>query len=167
MASMTCIQCGHYMNDNRDYLDFLYYCFSDELFKKVVDESKKREKKYFHMPEDTPSIWRCPNCKTIFWFEHWKKYAIVYFFLKTISDVKYNNDFICECGYHFHNNELTHCYSDNQRSDIWDQMDEVFEKNLPGEFEDSKVYIWKCPDCNRLYWIERDSGIVQCYEKKE
>ena len=169
MARMICFHCGQYMSDNSDYLDFIFYCFSDTLFKKTAKESKKRENEYFHMPENTPSIWRCPQCKTIFWFEHNdRKNGIVFNSTKKIPAVEYNNGLICECGHRFHNSELIHCYPDVQRSDIWEQIDDAYEFSLPiPEFEDSQVHIWKCPDCNRLYWIERDSGIVQCYEKKE
>ena len=72
----------------------------------------------------------------------------------------------CECGHHFNQFELVHCYSFEQKVNIIDKIDEAVDRNLPTEFEDSKVHIWKCPDCNRLYWIDRESGIVECYERK-
>lgn len=164
MARMTCI-CGQHMNNNMDIVPFAYDCLSDDLFHKCVEEANKSIDEFF-FPEEEPEIWRCPKCQTLYWFEYMNDYAKVFIY-KNKHLIQYQNKYICTCGHNFLSKELIHCYSEQESIDILNSIDKTFEQNLPGEFEDSKVHIWKCPDCNRLYWIERDSGIVQCYEKKE
>lgn len=164
---MICSICKQYMNNNKEYIDYIFYLFSDALFCKTVKEATNYENEYFYMPDKLPSIWRCPTCKTIYWFEYRNNNSQMFLLDKNTHLIKYQNNYICTCGHKFLRKELIHCYPHYQKCELWEIIDDAFEQNLPGEFEDSKVHIWKCPDCNRLYWIERDSGIVQCYEKKE
>ena len=166
MAQLTCI-CGYYMSNNMDIVYFEYDCLSDEVFNENVKTIKNVVDKYVYLfPDESPKIWRCPKCKTIYWFEFQNDTGPVFLLKNTIPLKNYSGLYECECGHHFNQFELIHCYSDEQRISIINKIDEAVERNLPTEFEDSTVHIWKCPDCNRLYWIDRKSGIVERYERR-
>ena len=171
MASLTCI-CGYYMNNNMDIVDFEYDCLSDKLFHETVEIVKNGVDKYFIFPEKIPDIWRCPKCKTIIWFEYLydkdrlNKRGMLFLPKHSFLLKEYRLLYSCPCGYRFNDSYLFHCYSFQQSAEMMDKIDEAVERNLPAEFEDSTVHIWKCPNCNRLYWIDCDSGIVERYERR-
>ena len=98
------------MNNNMDIVDFEYDCFSDELFNETVEKVKNGVDEYFYYPEETPEIWRCPKYKTIYWFEYQNDTGPVFLFKNAIPLKNYSGLYECECGHHFNQFELIHCY---------------------------------------------------------
>lgn len=68
MSQMKCV-CGFMMRDHDRPLEFEYECYKGSQYARICDELYEEGSTDYDLPEPDVTIWRCPKCQRIYWFE--------------------------------------------------------------------------------------------------